>query len=147
MRVPANTPHGRPPDGETANEKQAAREPIDLVAAYQVQAIHQAHARCAGQYKSEPVKGALLAGAGIGNKPMGKDHAQEPERDIQEEDPTPRSVGCDETADGRAQYWCCQPRPSDIGNRAQKDPAFPWCAPPRAAPPAPSWPLRVPEGP
>jgi hypothetical protein len=35
---------------------------------------------------------AEKAGAGVGNKPMGKKYAQKFEGDIQEEDPTPRSV-------------------------------------------------------
>ena len=102
-------PHSRHPDAETANEKEAGREPIDLVATYQVQAIHQAHARCAGQYESDPVKGSLLAGSGVGNKPMGKDYAQESERDIQEEDPTPRSVGGDETTEGGPNIGAASP--------------------------------------
>src|SRR5271157_4829610 len=99
MRIPAEVPHGRHPDGETANEKETGRERIDLVVTYQVQARHQAHAYCAGQDESDPVKRSLLDGAGVGNKPMGKDYAQESQGDIHEENPTPRSVGCDETTD------------------------------------------------
>jgi hypothetical protein len=40
MRVPPNCPTAATRDGETANQDEAGRESIDLVAPYQVQAIH-----------------------------------------------------------------------------------------------------------
>jgi hypothetical protein len=59
--MPAKMPHSSYSQGQAASEKKACCQPVDLLATDQVQTVHQAHAGCAAQYESDPVKWLLRA--------------------------------------------------------------------------------------
>ncbi len=64
--------------------------------------------------------GRVLVGRYIGNKFRHQDHADEPDRHIDEEDPLPGQIGHDEAADRRAQNRPQQARDREIGHRVDQ---------------------------
>ena len=100
----------------SAREEKGSSTPRGILTSDQFQTIHEGYTGRSTQRETDPIEWPDLVFTGIWDPQRGQCCGKHAQRDVQEENPVPGSIGGNKATDRRADNGSDKPRPSDVSD-------------------------------